>query len=167
MMDCIRRSAFAAVLCLLSLSANARPGIGEVPPPHVGTLLDGTPILLTDYPGKAIVISYWATWCKFCLKEMDILNAIQRVGGDRIQVITVNIEPADVFKKVLKALKPLQVLKAYDPDRKGRDAYGVEGIPHMIIVDKDGLIDSVNIGYDEKDLDQVVESINRAVGPVQ
>lgn len=36
----------------------------------------------------------------------------------------------------------------------------------MIIVGSDGRIDSVNIGYGEKDLDRVVESINRAVGAV-
>lgn len=120
--------------------------------------------MLTEYAGKAVVLSYWATWCTFCLKEMDILNALQKVGRGHIQVITVNIESEEVFRKALKVLRPLKVVKAYDPDRKGRNAYGVEGIPHMIIVGKDGLIDTVNIGYSEKDLDRVVESINRAVG---
>jgi hypothetical protein len=54
-------------------------------------------------------------------------------GGDRIKVITVNIEPLKVFKKAAYILRAHKILLAYDPDEKGRTAYGVEGIPHMVI----------------------------------
>ena len=139
---------------------------GDWAPAHVGTTLDGKPILLTDFAGKAVIISYWATWCTFCLKELDILNGIQKAAGDRVQVISVNIESLKVFKKVAKALSPFQMLVLYDPGRKGQKAFGVNGIPHMIIVGKDGRIDTVRIGYSEKDLDGIVASINRAIGAV-
>lgn len=158
------KRALIACLCCIWFVAAARPTVGDAPPAHVGTTLNGKPVLLTDFPGKALVISYWATWCSFCLKEMDVLNNIQRVGGDRVQVITVNIESRDTFRHAARALQSLTVLLAHDADRKGREAFGVEGIPHMIIVGKDGLIDSVNIGYSEKALDRIVDSINRAMG---
>lgn len=93
-----------------------------------------------------------------------MLDAVQNTAGDHLQVVTVNIEPAYVFKKIAKKLSKLQVPLLYDPDRKGRKGYGVEGIPHMIIIDKDGRIESVNIGYTEDELDDVVTSINRAIG---
>src|SRR5262245_32663058 len=142
----------------------ASPKAGDVAPAHLGATLDGKPVLVTDYPGKAVVVSYWATWCTFCLKEMDILNNIQRAASDRVQVVTVNIESVTIFRKVAKALTPFQILVAWDPGRKGQTAYGVNGIPHMIIIDKDGRIDTVRIGYSEKDLDGIVASINRAIG---
>ena len=95
-----------------------------------------------------------------------MLNAVQTAASDHLQVVTVNIEPVDVFRKVAKGLSRFQILLLYDPDRKGRRAYKVNGVPHMIIVGKDGRINSVNIGYTEEDLDGIVNSINRAIGAV-
>jgi thiol-disulfide isomerase/thioredoxin len=147
-------------------SASAGPKAGDVAPAHVGSTLEGEPVLVTDYPGKAIIVSYWATWCSFCLKELDTLNNIQKAASDRVQVVTVNIESLKVFRKVSKALSPFQLLVLYDPGRKGQKAYGVNGIPHMIIIGKDGRVDTIRIGYSEKDLDGIVASINRAIGAV-
>ena len=95
-----------------------------------------------------------------------MLSAVQTAGGDRVRVVAVNIESAEVFKKVSESLSRFQILLAYDPDRKGRHAYKVDGIPHMIIIGRDGRIDTVNVGYTEKDLDGIVNSINRAIGAV-
>jgi thiol-disulfide isomerase/thioredoxin len=139
---------------------------GDAAPAHLGMSLDGKPVLVTDFPGKAVVVSYWATWCQFCIKEMAMLNAIQTAASDRVQVVTVNIEPKSVFWNVAKRLNKFEVLLLYDPDRKGRRAYGVEGIPHMIIVGKDGKIETINIGYAEDELGEIVDSVNRAIGAV-
>lgn len=38
----------------------------------------GQTIHLSDYKGKWVLINYWATWCKPCLKEMAALNALAR-----------------------------------------------------------------------------------------
>jgi len=166
----IRHAALGALLVLAASASSAgttaalKPG--DAAPPHVGTTLDGKPVLLTDFPGKVIIVSYWATWCTFCIKELGMLDAIQTAANDHVQVLTVNIEPAYVFKKVAKKLSQLHIPLLYDPDRKGREAYGVGGIPHMIIVGKDGRIDTVNIGYSEEELDGIVTSINRAIGAV-
>ncbi len=153
---------FAATTASPETTAALNPG--DVAPAHIGTRLDGTPVLVSDFPGKVVIVSYWATWCSFCIKELAMLDAVQTAGGDHLQVVTVNIEPAYVFKKVVKKLSKLRIPLLYDPDRKGRKAYGVEGIPHMIIIGKDGRIDTVNIGYTEEELDDVVTSINRAIG---
>ena len=149
-----------------SKGTTAAPKAGDVAPVHLGMTLEGKPVLATDYPGKAVIVSYWATWCTFCLKELDTLNNIQKAASDRVQVVTVNIEEVKVFKKVAKALSPFKILVLYDPDGKGRKAYRVRGVPHMVIIGKDGRIDTVRIGYGEEDLDDIVASINRAIGAV-
>jgi hypothetical protein len=41
--------------------STAAPKAGDVAPAHVGTTLDGKPVLVTDYPGKAVIVSFWAT----------------------------------------------------------------------------------------------------------
>jgi peroxiredoxin len=162
------RVVLAGLLIIAATTASSNPvaacNPGEVAPAHIGTTLDGAPVLVSDFPGKAVIISYWATWCSFCIKELAMLDAVQTAGSDHLQVVTVNIEPAYIFKKVAKKLNRLSIPLLYDPDRKGRKAYGVEGIPHMIIVGKDGRIDTVKIGYTEEQLDDIVTTINRVIG---
>jgi peroxiredoxin len=143
----------------------APPKSGDEAPDYVGKTLDGDLVRLNTYRGKAVVISYWATWCPYCLKELPILSNIQRVvGKDRMQVIAINTESRDVFRKVTRALQPLDIQLAYDPDSKGRAAYGVGPIPHMMIIGRDGVIDSVHKGYGEESLDKIVAAINRVSG---
>ena len=157
-----------ALVVVASFGANAAPPKnGDEAPDYVGKTLEGDLVKLSAHRGKAVVISYWATWCQYCLKELPILGNIQRaVGKDHMQVIAVNTESRDVFRKVARALQPLDIGLAYDPDSKGREAYGVGPIPHMVIIGRDGVIDSVHKGYGEESLDKIVAAINRVTGAV-
>lgn len=156
-------------LSLLSLSAQAAPAAGDIPPDVVGRLADGTEVKLSDYAGKAVVVSFWATWCPYCLKELPVLNAIQvSPAKNSIQVIAVNTEERDVFRAASRALGSSISLKmVYDPGKSAQKAYGVHGIPHMAIIGKDGKIIRVYRGYDESSLPQIVADINRATGAVK
>lgn len=155
-----------AVTLVTSVSAIAAPPrSGDDAPDYVGMTLEGDSVTLTNLRGKAVVISYWATWCPYCLKELPILNRIQSaVGKDHMQVIAVNTESREVFRKVARALQSLDLQLAYDPDSKGRRNFGVGPIPHMVIIRRDGVIDSVHTGYGEESLDRIVAAINRATG---
>lgn len=153
-------------LLLVALNAGAAPGVGDVPPDYVGRLADGTDVKVSDYAGKAVVLSFWATWCPYCLKELPILNAIQvSPARNSIQVIAVNTEERDVFRAASRALGSSLALKlAYDPTSSARHAYGVKGIPHMVIIGKDGNIIRVYRGYDAASLPRIIADINQATG---
>lgn len=156
-----------ASLLFASTLTYAAPGPGDIPPPNVGMTLDGTPVSLIDHSGKAIVISFWATWCPYCLKELPILEGIQNaVGKQHIRVIAVNTENRDVFRAVVRQLKTLNLQLARDAGREAQAAYGVNGLPHMVIIGRDGRIQNVYRGYSERQLDSIVADINRATGTV-
>jgi thiol-disulfide isomerase/thioredoxin len=157
----------AALGGLLSAStlACAAPGIGDVPPPDVGITLEGAPVSLASHQGKAIVVSFWATWCPYCLKELPILEGIQNAtGSQHMQVIAVNTENRDVFRQVVKQLKTLNLQLTRDAGGQAQAAYGVNGLPHMVIIGRDGRILRVYRGYNERQLDSIVADINRATG---
>jgi thiol-disulfide isomerase/thioredoxin len=159
-----------AALFLLAAVAGACAAelkAGDIPPDFVGKNLDGDNVLLSQHAGKAVVISYWATWCPYCLKELPILNRIQEAGKGKIDVIAINIEDRDVFRRVTRLLKSLNLQLAYDPGHKAQDAWGVNGIPHLVIIGRDGKIAGVYRGYGEESLDGIVADINRATGAVQ
>ena len=168
----LRRTALVALLALLAATAAAAepapgPGSGDVPPPALGRNLEGEDVLLTNYAGKAVVLTFWATWCPYCIKELPILQRVQdRAGKDRIQVIAVNIEDHDVFLRASHVMRPAITLELVnDASGKAQKAYGVHGIPYMVIVGRDGRIVNVWRGYSEDSLNAIVKDINRALAP--
>ena len=162
-----RACAFVLGVALVVPGAVAapRPAAGDAAPTFVGDDAEAAPVSLADFGGRVVVLSFWASWCAPCLKELPILDGIQRTAGKRrLQVVAINIERVDVYRKVARRLGDFDLLVTHDRDRKASEAYGVKGIPHLIIVGRDGRIVRVNRGYDESALDDIVTDINRALG---
>ncbi|HEY4079194.1 MAG TPA: TlpA disulfide reductase family protein [Burkholderiaceae bacterium] len=164
-----QRLAAALALCLLligpTLAAEPKLKPGDLAPDVVGKTLDGEVVKLSAYSGKVIVLSFWATWCPYCIKELPILNNIQtKIGKDQLAVIAVNVEERKVFKAAQRALGGvLNVNFAYDPEETGRNNYGVDSYPHMAIIGADGRILRVYRGYGEGMLDTIVSDLNKAL----
>jgi peroxiredoxin len=151
-------------LCLAHLPAIARPRVGDKAPEFAGRTYEGQAIALSAYTGKVVVLSFWATWCVPCRKELPILEGIQQTAGkERIQVIAVNIESLDTYKRVARLMTSLHMLVASDAAEEAQKAYGVTGIPHMVIIGKTGMIVRVHRGYNEEGVDEVVKDLNQAL----
>ncbi|MGB3866736.1 MAG: TlpA disulfide reductase family protein [Xanthobacteraceae bacterium] len=59
----------------------------------------GNPKKLSDWRGKTVLLNLWATWCVPCRKEMPALERLEaKLGGDRFQVVAVNIDTRDLEK---------------------------------------------------------------------
>ncbi|MCV2365384.1 TlpA family protein disulfide reductase [Paucibacter sp. DJ1R-11] len=166
----LARQASQAALSLALLAAplaQAKPGVpgaGDLPPDAVGKNLDGDTILLSQYPGRAVVLTFWATWCGYCLKELPVLEKIQNlIGRERLEVIAVNTEARDVFRRAKRTLKDYKLQMIYDPDKQAQQAFGVQGIPHMLIIGRDGRIVRLYRGYSESELDAIATDIDAAL----
>ncbi len=156
-----RQALFAAFLLLFATTAISVE-IGEVPPDYLGRSNNGDEILVSDSAGRITIVSFWATWCPPCLKELPILNAIQnKVGVDRIKVIAVNLkEPKKQYRKAMRAYKEFNIEFVHDTRGTAARKYDVEGIPHMLIIDVDGRVAYQHIGYNEDALEGIVSDIN-------
>src|SRR5262249_1636685 len=54
---------------------------------------------LSQWRGRTVLLTLWATWCVPCRKEMPALDALQqRLGGTRFEVVAVNIDTRDPEK---------------------------------------------------------------------
>lgn len=166
----LRRYALALALCAAfttAIAAPAVPAAGDAPPDYVGATWDDKPVQLSQYAGKAVVMSFWATWCGYCMKELPILANIQKAAKGKVQVIAVNTEDRDVFDEVRRPIAKMELAAAYDPEGKAQKAFGVSGIPHMVVVGRDGKIVQVFRGYDASTLPAIVAAINQAMGAAQ
>lgn len=160
----------AGVLILIGIvvsgSALAKEKLspGDTPPPLLGVNIEGQAIETTQYAGKVLVVTFWASWCGPCKKELPILEGIQRVGGkDRIQVVAINMEDRDQFRRLSKHLSSLTLMMAHDYRKQASEAYGVHGIPHLVIIGRDGKVITVHRGYGEESVDAIVSEINAAL----
>lgn len=150
--------------CLLfSVSASAALKNGDAAPNLLGKNGKGDEVTLGQFKGKVVVISFWATWCGYCLKELPALNHIQNnVGTDFIQIIAVNHkEDMREANGIMRQMKDRKLLSLYD--RKGLigDSYGVKGLPNLWIIDPDGKIASHHVGYGESSLSAIAKDILR------
>ncbi len=151
------------VSCLFVSSASAQVVRGKAPPDSLGVDSKRNDIHVSDYRGKVVVVTFWASWCGACLLELPILENLQRhVGNEEIQVIAVNTDkdPLD-YRKALKRMQDYQL--AFTADyRNGSVArrFDVRMLPYMILIDRAGQVAHVHAGYGESMLAELVNEIN-------
>jgi len=125
----------------------------DKPAPDFSALtLDGRTVSLADFRGqKKVVVSFWASWCGPCRLEMPSLIQFYKTNHrdtSDFEILAVSIDEdpkaAADFATAMKLNFPILV----DPDQKIANAYQVEGIPTMFVIDKDGKVIYGRAGYD-------------------
>ena len=157
---------FILLICLLlALPASAALKNGSAAPNLLGKDGKGDDILLSQFKGKVVVISFWATWCGYCLKELPALNHIQNsVGTNFIQIVAVNQkEDLRTAQTVMRQLKDKKLLSVYDRKGNVSESFGVKGLPNLWIIDPDGNIAAHHIGYGEESLSVIAKDILRVL----
>ena len=150
------------LLVILPLSAMANLKVGDTPPSFLGKNRLGQEIQLADMKGKVVVATFWASWCPPCLKEMNVLEKMQRqVGKDKLEIVAINFkEDKKRYNKIKKKLSHLKLTLTHDRRGSISRKYGVKSIPHMFIINKLGLIEHIHLGYNESSLTQLVDELN-------
>jgi len=88
--------------------------------------------------GKWVLIDFWATWCGPCRGAIPHLNEFHQKFGDKLVVIGVSDETEDKVKAM--AEPKIDYFSAIDPQARMKKALEVKGIPHVILVDPQGVI---------------------------
>lgn len=91
-----------------------------------------------DTTGKCVLIEFWATWCPPCRKSIVLLNRLHDRFQDRLVVIGVSEEAEATVRGFQKPA--LQYYSAIDTQQRTKNAMGVRGIPHIILLEPDGYV---------------------------
>lgn len=110
----------------------------------------GAPVSLASLRGKPVLIDFWATWCGPCKMSLPHTQAIyDDLKSKGLQVLVVSDEEIPKIKAFVSQNK--YTFPVYqDPGNAAEAAFGVNAIPRMLIIDKDGKVQSDFVGLQDE-----------------
>ncbi|HTR54246.1 MAG TPA: TlpA disulfide reductase family protein [Kofleriaceae bacterium] len=116
----------------------------------------GAVISLAQLRGRVVVIDFWATWCNPCLRALPHVDAFANRHPD-IAVVAVAMDDPEGAREVFDQRGYRTIALVLD-DGATSARFGVDTIPHTVVIDRDGVVRRVSRGA-ELDLDQAIAEL--------
>lgn len=134
------------ILAALPVAAAAPPHPGQPAPVFKTKTLDGKPLALGTFAGKAVYLDFFASWCAPCREETPtIIKLSKAYAKDGLVVIGLDdnesSDRAGGFRDTFKIPFPVAVA-----DQKLLDSYGVIALPVHVFIDRKGNIKLYRLG---------------------
>jgi thiol-disulfide isomerase/thioredoxin len=107
--------------------------------------LDGVETTLSAFRGQVVILDFWASWCKPCTRTFPEVDAlVERLRDEGVVLLVVSLDKdANTARTYLQenGFSTDHVLYgSLEEAREVKGLYGVVGIPHTFLIDRDGLI---------------------------
>jgi thiol-disulfide isomerase/thioredoxin len=140
-------------------------GLGKTAPEIVGVDLDGRSMTLSEYRGKVVLVSFWATWCFPCMKMIPHeRQVVERFDRDQFAIVGVN---SDTDLRAAREAANQHAI-TWRSFRNGDEGAGqisrrwnVVGYPTLYLLDPGGVVRSRWIGNPPPD--DLESSIGRLI----
>jgi len=115
---------------------------------------------LTDYLGKPVIVSFWATWCPPCRAEIPAFNrAWAKIKDEDIAMLAINInEGQETIKSFTKEF-PIDFTILRDETAGQLQNWNMTGLPTAFVIDAKGRIVYQAMGEREWDNDIILNKV--------
>ncbi len=120
----------------------------KIPPDFTLKSRSGENLKLSEFRGEIVMINFWASWCGPCRQEMPELERLyQRYKPMGFTLLGINVD--EQIKNAEKMLKqiPVSFPILFDREHKVTDLYEVAAMPTTILIDRNGTVRGVHLGY--------------------
>src|SRR5687767_6420262 len=107
-------------------------------------------VKLSDYKGKLVILDFWATWCKACIRALPKMDSLQKKFDQELEVLMVNTTATSDDEKKLNAFYekwvkkfPKFQLSTTIKDSVSRPYFPHTGVPHYVWIGSDGKIKAI------------------------
>jgi len=160
------KNAFALMIAVLALIAGPAMAQekGGIPSVKVKKL-DGS-VVSTDQitnDGKPIILSFWATWCKPCIKELEAINEVyadwQKETG--VKLVIVSIDDARTNSSVAPFVngRGWEYESYLDPNGDFKRAMNVNMVPHVFLLNGNREVINQHTSYAPGDEEKLLEKV--------
>jgi thiol-disulfide isomerase/thioredoxin len=121
---------------------------------------------LSDLQGKTVLLDFFASWCGPCRQQAPIVERLaRRLGGAKFAVYGVNTSDqlGDAQRYLSEHQPSYPVL--FDGDDAAASAFGVTGLPTLIVIDQRGIVRAMETRVvEERELEDLLHEAESAAG---
>ncbi len=117
--------------------------------------------------GKPMIVSFWATWCKPCINELNTISEVYEEWKTEtgVKLVAISIDDARTMNSVKPFINgknwPYEVY--LDPNSDFKRAMNVGPVPHTFLVNGKGEIVSQHTSFSPGDEEKLLEEIKKLV----
>jgi thiol-disulfide isomerase/thioredoxin len=125
--------------------------------------LDGKTHTLDQYRGKVLVLDFWYRGCGWCMRAMpQVKEVAKHYRGRPVAVFGMNNDRKEEDARFVVEKMALEYPVLRSDELPAR--YGVTGFPTLVVIDQEGKIADVHIGYSDHLFEDVTATVDRLLG---
>lgn len=117
----------------------------------------------SDFKGKVLLINFWATWCKPCIKEFPEENKlVEKYKDQPVEIVNICIDSEEEKWKTYLDKYDLKTTNLYANgnwnDKLQKD-FGIKGIPHSALIDWNGKVVENKCRRASENIDELIDEL--------
>ena len=143
------------LLCCLLLAGLSSAGFaqdikeGAKAPDFTAKQVDGKNFTLSSLQGKYVVLDFWGSWCKWCIKGFPDMKTAYAKHKGKVEFVGIACRDTEEKWKAATAKYELPWISVLNPsDNDLVTVYAVKGFPTKIVIDPKGNIAKIILGED-------------------
>ena len=103
---------------------------------------------ISDFRGKALILDFWATWCRPCVRDLPKLDSIQKANKEDLNIVLVTRESKNVVDSFLKNIQ--SSISIGIPSAVNNNyllqLFSIKSLPQQVWIDKNGYVQAITYG---------------------